>query len=558
MSYQVLARKWRPQQFDTVVAQQHVLRALSNALDHQRLHHAYLFTGSRGVGKTSIARILAKCLNCEAGISAKPCGECQTCVDINNGCFVDLIEIDGASKTKVEDTQEILNNVQYCPTRGRYKIYLIDEVHMLSRHSFNALLKTLEEPPKHVIFILATTDPQKLPITVLSRCLQFHLKNISAEAISKQLAEVLTAEAIPFEAAALDLLAKAADGSMRDSLSLLDQAIAYGDNSVNTADVSTMLGTIDQQHIIGLITALANNDGQTILDLVQQLESLGADFAGVLEQLLETLHKLAIEQVVPGSLDGAHKDSLEQLSQTINKEDLQLFYQIGLHGRRDLPLAPNPRCGFEMALLRMLAFKPGNITTEIPSASIQTKVTPKPATPAKVAPVKTAEPPTPVKQPEASVSTENTPTPVSNTNPNAIEGDVAWLSLFPKLKLSGVAKALAENCILAEKQGNHFNLLLDPSQQPMYHDRQRDKIQVALSEVLGEQTKVKIEIAKQAIVSPAYLDQQARAERHAKAEQAITSDPAVQNILEQFDGTIQTDTIQAAQAAKTKEESENE
>jgi len=360
MSYQVRARKWRPRNFSEMVGQEHVLRALINALDNNRLHHAYLFTGTRGVGKTTIARILAKCLNCDTGISSNPCGTCSACVSIAEGRFVDLIEVDAASRTKVEDTRELLDNVQYAPTAGRFKVYLIDEVHMLSGHSFNALLKTLEEPPPHVKFLLATTDPQKLPVTILSRCLQFNLKHLSPERIVEHLKFVLGEEKVPCEEAGLWALARSADGSMRDALSLADQAIAHGGGKITEAEVYDMLGTIDLGAIADIARAVANRDAVDVLAVVGRMAEHAPDFGAALADLLSVWHRVAIAQTVPDALDNRHGDDLlvRELAKALSPEDVQLFYQIALLGRRDLPLAPEPRIGFEMALLRMLAFQP--------------------------------------------------------------------------------------------------------------------------------------------------------------------------------------------------------
>ncbi|MCM2321083.1 MAG: DNA polymerase III subunit gamma/tau [Pseudomonas sp.] len=362
MSYQVLARKWRPRSFREMVGQTHVLKALINALDNQRLHHAYLFTGTRGVGKTTIARILAKCLNCEQGVSSTPCGECSVCREIDEGRFVDLIEVDAASRTKVEDTRELLDNVQYAPSRGRYKVYLIDEVHMLSTHSFNALLKTLEEPPPHVKFLLATTDPQKLPVTILSRCLQFSLKNMPPERVVEHLSHVLSVEQIPFEVDALWLLGRAADGSMRDAMSLTDQAIAFGEGKVLAADVRAMLGTLDHGQVYGVLQALLEGDARALLEAVRHLAEQGPDWAGVLAEMLNVLHRVAIAQVLPDAVDNGQgdRDRVLALAGALPGEDVQFYYQMGLIGRRDLPLAPDPRSGFEMVLLRMLAFRPAD------------------------------------------------------------------------------------------------------------------------------------------------------------------------------------------------------
>lgn len=363
MSYQVLARKWRPKTFREMAGQSHVLKALVNALDHDRLHHAYLFTGTRGVGKTTIARILAKCLNCEGGVSSEPCGSCDACVSINEGRFVDLIEVDAASKTKVDDTRELLENVQYTPTRGRYKVYLIDEVHMLSGHSFNALLKTLEEPPPHVKFLLATTDPQKIPATILSRCLQFSLKNMTPERIVEHLKHILDKEMISFEDEALWHIARGAEGSMRDALSLTDQAIAFGAGKLGAQDVEAMLGSIDRSAVCELARQLRQADAAALLAVIQGLAEQGVDFSTVLVDLIGLMHRIALAQAVPESIDRSAPDhaDVKSLAETMPAEDVQYFYQLGLSGRRDLPLAPDARSGFEMIMLRMLAFKPAGV-----------------------------------------------------------------------------------------------------------------------------------------------------------------------------------------------------
>ncbi|ARJ40833.1 DNA polymerase III subunit gamma/tau [Pantoea alhagi] len=361
MSYQVLARKWRPQAFSDVVGQEHVLTALANGLSLGRIHHAYLFSGTRGVGKTTIARLLAKGLNCETGITATPCGVCDNCREIEQGRFVDLIEIDAASRTKVEDTRDLLDNVQYAPARGRFKVYLIDEVHMLSRHSFNALLKTLEEPPAHVKFLLATTDPQKLPVTILSRCLQFHLKALDVDQIRQQLEYVLEQENITAELRALQLLARAADGSMRDALSLADQAIASGEGQVTTESVAAMLGTLDDEQPLALIEALAAADGQQTMSLLQQAASRGVEWEALLVEMLRLLHRIAMIQLLPSALSeeyAAVEQRLRELARVVPPADVQLYYQTILMGRKELPLAPDRRMGVEMTLLRALAFHP--------------------------------------------------------------------------------------------------------------------------------------------------------------------------------------------------------
>lgn len=360
MGYQVLARKWRPHRFEEMVGQEHVLKALMNALDKQRLHHAYLFTGTRGVGKTTIARILARSLNCETGISANPCGKCSACQQISEGRFVDLIEVDAASRTRVDDTRELLDNVQYKPTVGRYKVYLIDEVHMLSTHSFNALLKTLEEPPEHVKFLLATTDPQKLPVTVLSRCLQFNLKRVPEELIAEHLKDILGREDVPFEEPALRSLAQAADGSIRDGMSLLDQAISFGDGQVNESDTVAMLGSISREFMLELVTALAGGDPIAVMDVVEKLSEFSPDYSAILSSLISFFHDLAMAQLVPSVLENRLSDTaaIISLAESLLPEDVQLWYEIALQGQKNIGLSSNPRQGFEMILLRMLAFRP--------------------------------------------------------------------------------------------------------------------------------------------------------------------------------------------------------
>ncbi|NOI70756.1 DNA polymerase III subunit gamma/tau [Vibrio owensii] len=379
MSYLALARKWRPNKFDQVVGQSHVLTALENALAQNRLHHAYLFSGTRGVGKTSIGRLFAKGLNCETGITANPCGECDTCREIDEGRFVDLLEIDAASRTKVEDTRELLDNVQYKPARGRFKVYLIDEVHMLSRHSFNALLKTLEEPPEYVKFLLATTDPQKLPVTILSRCLQFHLKPISVDDIHQQLDHILEKEQVSAEARALGMISHAADGSMRDALSLTDQAIALGNGTIQTDIVSHMLGTIDTDQAIHLLESISSKQPQQAMDKIQQLASNGVEWDGLLQQLASQLHRVAMYQALSSTLDQAQPDAekIELLSKALTPQDVQLYYQIALKGREDLTLSPNGRVGMEMIVLRMMAFRPSaNNSANVISTSSQPQVAP--------------------------------------------------------------------------------------------------------------------------------------------------------------------------------------
>ncbi|MDF1893020.1 DNA polymerase III subunit gamma/tau [Rahnella contaminans] len=411
MSYQVLARKWRPQTFADVVGQEHVLTALANGLSLGRIHHAYLFSGTRGVGKTTIARLLAKGLNCETGITSTPCGVCDNCREIEQGRFVDLIEIDAASRTKVEDTRELLDNVQYAPARGRFKVYLIDEVHMLSRHSFNALLKTLEEPPEHVKFLLATTDPQKLPVTILSRCLQFHLKALDAEQIRKQLEHVLTEETITTEPRALQLLSRAADGSMRDALSLTDQAIAMGQGAVTTETVAQMLGTLDDEQPLAMLEALVSADGGQMMAQVEQAASRGVDWENLLVETLALLHRIAMVQLLPSVLDNhyaAIEQRLRELARVIPPADVQLYYQTLLIGRKELAYAPDKRMGVEMTLLRALAFHPKVIIAEPAPQPV--------AAPAYVPPQAPAQSAAPYNAPQAPQAPQNYSSPPSQGN----------------------------------------------------------------------------------------------------------------------------------------------
>ncbi|WP_040474304.1 DNA polymerase III subunit gamma/tau [Marinobacter algicola] len=460
MSYQVLARKWRPRTFEDMVGQEHVLQALIHALDNQRLHHAYLFTGTRGVGKTTIGRLLARCLNCETGVTATPCGTCSSCQEIQEGRFVDLIEIDAASRTGVDDMRELTDNVQYSPTRGRFKVYLIDEVHMLTNQSFNAFLKTLEEPPEHVKFLLATTDPQKLPVTVLSRCLQFNLKRMTPEHIAGHLRYVLTQEGIPFEEPALWLLARAADGSMRDALSLTDQAIAFGNQTLSGSDVSNMLGTIDQSDIENLVNALVEDDGPALLSEINRISDFAPDYSVILADLLSLFHRVTMEQVVPGSVDNALGDAaqVESLARRLSAEDAQLFYQAALMGRKDLAVTPDARMGFEMTLLRMLAFRPGTDRREPPvvasgasQAGQESREDPEPGPAAaekeaaaagseqapQPEPERLAAPePEPTPQPEA-----QEPVPESQPAPASEEPDAAWLASLDEAAESAAAEA---------------------------------------------------------------------------------------------------------------------
>ena len=519
MSYQVLARKWRPQDFQQMVGQAHVLRALMNALDENRLHHAYLFTGTRGVGKTTLARIFAKCLNCETGVTAKPCGECRSCREIAEGRHVDLIEVDAASRTKVEDTRELLDNVQYSPTRGRFKIYLIDEVHMLSGHSFNALLKTLEEPPPHVKFLFATTDPQKLPVTILSRCLQFNLKRMPVEMISGHLSTVLEQEAIPFSEAALRLLARAADGSMRDALSLTDQAIVTGGGAVSEADVQDMLGLLPHEHLIGLLQAIADDDGQRMLGIVAQMAQLTTDFTAAADSLIALLHSIAVQQVV--TRDDADED-IAALAKLLSPADVQLYYQMALYGRRDLPLAPDPRGGLEMLLLRMLAFRLDDGQSQPHSTQVEKK---------KIVVEAIAEDPQ-GRDAKSCVSTTVVKTIPPLASPNT------WHTILPQLNISGMALPLAQHCLLESITDTHITLLLDESGSTLQSPRAAAQLSEALAQHYGRELQLQFTVTMLTEETPEKRGLREAAERQAAAEAAITNDPFVRQLQETFGAVI--------------------
>jgi len=531
MSYQVLARKWRPRNFSEMVGQEHVLRALINALDTDRVHHAFLFTGTRGVGKTTIARILAKSLNCEQGVSSTPCGECSACREIDEGRFVDLIEVDAASRTKVEDTRDLLDNVQYAPTRGRFKVYLIDEVHMLSNHSFNALLKTLEEPPPHVKFLLATTDPQKLPVTILSRCLQFNLRRLPQDLIQGHLQYLIKEEGLEAEQAALHQLAHAADGSMRDALSLLDQAIAYGGGKLLDSEVRSMLGSIEQTYIYELVQALADADGRALLQQVQQLSAQVPDYGDVLAELITALHHIAILQQVPAAYDEAmgDKDRLTRFAEQLSIEDVQLYYQIGLVGRRDLNLAPDPRTGLEMVLLRMLAFRPAE-------ASLDYR-TPEKKTTNKVSEV-------PVSEPQTSVGDISTEVKPPSVVAKELDSDNDWATTVESLELVGVLKQLAMHCVIKHTDEDAVQLALAPASEYLYTKERQERLQEVLSEYRGKPIRLSIEIEKSQLETPAKRAIRQQQARQDAAEQAIKGDANVQTIIETFNATVDDNSIQ--------------
>ncbi|MCP1726488.1 DNA polymerase-3 subunit gamma/tau [Natronospira proteinivora] len=565
MTYQVLARKYRPATFPELAGQEHVLRALINALDNDRLHHAFLFTGTRGVGKTTIARILAKSLNCEEGISSQPCGVCSACREIAEGRFVDLIEVDAASRTRVDDTRELLDNVQYAPTRGRYKVYLIDEVHMLSSHSFNALLKTLEEPPPHVKFLLATTDPQKLPVTVLSRCLQFNLKRLPVSVIRDQLDRVLAQESVQADPPAVDLLARAADGSMRDGLSLLDQAIAFGGGALGESDVRAMLGTVERDDVFRLLEALADRDGAVVLETVEALDTRAPDYLSVLDELATALQRMAVLQMVPEAgeeWDG--RERLVQLADRLSPEDVQLFYQIAILGRRDLPLAPEPRAGLEMCLLRMLAFQPGDMaappvasTSEpgdrpasrsAPAAKAQTVARSEPGRSLSDAMAEVTEGPSEKpgavdSQNRADEQADEAPASNQGSEPLLTGGGQNWSALVDGLSLKGLSRQLADNCELEGWEGDTVLLRLDAVGEQLRTPTAIERLEKELGRFFGKTVKCRIRMGEQVSGTPAQKQQARKAQRQEEAEASIQRDPNVRALEEQFGARVEMRTV---------------
>jgi len=533
MSYLVLARKWRPRSFDELVGQEHVRRALVNALDSGRIHHAFLFTGTRGVGKTTIARIFAKSLNCEQGVSSKPCGECGACRDIDAGRFVDMLEVDAASRTKVDDTRELLDNVQYSPARGRYKVYLIDEVHMLSTHSFNALLKTLEEPPPHVKFLLATTDPQKLPVTVLSRCLQFHLRRLPLGLIQERLTAIAEAEKVEFEAAALRTIARGAEGSMRDALSLLDQVLAFGGGRVREDEVRALLGTLERRHVEAIVNALAARDGAALMTCVAQLDERAPDYDQALGELAAALQRMALLQALPDlrGEDEEHDAQLAALAARFTPEDLQLFYQISIMARRDLDFAPDARGGFEMALLRMLAFRPESVGEESPDERADSRPAPTGTAPAASANARSASP-------RAATGSEPTRAPASVTASKAA-GAGEWSAIVAGLGLQGPVTQLAAHCVLVGRQGDVVQLRLDPSGSTFRRPQLEQKLAEALSRHYGAVVRLSIAASDTEEPTPARAQAQAADERQRSAEQAIEADANVRTLREVFGATVQ-------------------
>jgi DNA polymerase-3 subunit gamma/tau len=537
MSYQVLARKWRPRKFSELVGQEHVVRALTNALDSGRMHHAYLFTGTRGVGKTTIARIFAKSLNCERGESADPCGECSVCTSVDAGRFVDLLEIDAASNTGVDDVREVIENAQYAPSRGRFKVYLVDEVHMLSKPAFNALLKTLEEPPPHVKFLLATTDPQKLPVTVLSRCLKFNLKRLLPEQISGQMRHILGAEGIAFEDEAIVELSRAADGSLRDGLSLLDQAIAYGAGAVAAADVRAMLGSVERGQVIGLLDALAAGDGAALMAECDRIASFAPDFGGVLDDLAGVLHQIQLVQLVPGYRgEEVSDDALAALAERLAAEDVQLYYQIATGGRRELALAPDARTGFEMAMLRMLAFRPadegGSSRTATPAPRPTAAATRPPSTAAPV--VK------PVASPTVAASAPEIEAPVRPPAPLATNdhGLPEWSELIERANLRGPLGQLAQNASLRGLDGETMTLALKPSHMHLAVEPLTSQMEERIGKAMQRRVRLRFVADEGTSHTPAERAAQARNDSQAAAEEAIENDPLVQTLRREFDARV--------------------
>ncbi|MBL8398035.1 MAG: DNA polymerase III subunit gamma/tau [Candidatus Accumulibacter sp.] len=542
MSYQVLARKWRPRSFASLVGQEHVVRALTHALTDGRLHHAYLFTGTRGVGKTTLARILAKALNCETGVGATPCGQCSTCREIDAGRFVDLLEVDAATNTRVEEMRQLLENAVFAPTRGRFKVYVIDEVHMLSQSAFNAMLKTLEEPPEHVKFILATTDPQKIPVTVLSRCLQFNLKQLTPSLIVAHLKHILDIEAIGSEVGALHLLARSASGSMRDALSLLDQAIAHGAGRVDEVSVRAMLGAIDLDHLLLILDALLAGDAAASLRVADEMATRSLSFDSALQELANLFTRLQIAQLAPQALpdEWPERQRLLDLAQRIDAEFVQLAYQIAVHGRQELPLAPDEQAGFVMTLLRLHAFwpvvgddgptngersAPGATPDAAPSGQGRRAAARPSAAPSPTIATSVAE-----SMPAAGRLAESTPHPAPATHD--------WHALIATLKVTGMARELGQHCELSELTGTRITLRLSPRHRHLLIKPAQDKLQQALSEHFGQTMQLSITVTELAGDSPAAVAQRDRQQRIDRAIASVEEDVFVREIIEIFDATL--------------------
>ena len=610
MSYTVLARKWRPRRFGEMVGQQHVVKALVNSLAAERLHHAYLFAGTRGVGKTTLARILAKALNCAEGIVAEPCGECDACTAIDDGRFVDLIEVDAASRTRVDDTRELMENTQYTPAQGRFKVYLIDEVHMLSNHSFNALLKTLEEPPPHIKFLLATTDPQKLPVTVLSRCLQFNLKRLTVAEIGQQLEKIREAEEFEAEADALKALARAADGSMRDGLSLLDQAIAFSAGDVTAEAVSAMLGSIDRRHVIRFVQALADLDGSALMNEVAELDEMAPDYGAVLDELRGVLQRIAVIQLVGADAADEEAEELPELASALSPEDVQLFYEIAGQGRRDLYVSRDYRAAFEMTLLRMLAFRPatgqepqsrGEHRPARPGVNKGAAASPASAQPRQAPTARGGRPDAPTPRsdrpdaptarsgrsdapiarggqsaaPAAPGGPPNTPaaeprpssTSAARGKPSGPAGDQKdaqppqqvevnvpgpdkWHDFINESGITGAPRQLAEHCAIRDSTADRLALVLASGNAHLNTERVRTRLLEELRERFSGRVSVKIEVGEPPTATPAQIRAKGESERMRKARASIEGDPVVKALQTEFDAVLEVDSIRPLESGQ--------
>ena len=540
MSYQVLARKYRPRSFDKLVGQTHVVQALKNALDQKRLHHAYLFTGTRGVGKTTLARILAKSLNCEKGISSSPCGTCSACTEIDQGRYIDLIEVDAASNTQVDNMRDLLDNAHYAPTQGQFKIYIIDEVHMLSKSAFNAMLKTLEEPPEHVKFILATTEPQKVPVTVLSRCLQFNLKQMPSASISEYLEKILKEESIQYEINAMYLIAKAANGSMRDALSILDQGIAYCGEKIEEITIKKMLGAIDQSYLFNLIHAVINQDGPKVIEIAKSMDERNLSFNAALNDLANLIQTISVAQSIPESLDPSYldRDQVMVLTQKISAEQLQLLYQISILGKRDLYLAPDEYAGFTMTLLRMLSFAPNELALPKTQTSIKKEVaTHAPKIETKIEPI------------ETEITTIKKKVDLNEEIPkNTLSFNGNWRELVDQLKL-GLVKALAQQSELVSFIDNEIILSIADEHKHLLNEAYQKKLELSLSEHFNQRIKLVI-MQKGANHSPLKQKQDERSTLMKHTEEAMLHDPFVKSLLTEFNAEIIPSSIQANQSIK--------
>ena len=549
MSYLALARKWRPGSFADVIGQEHVVSALSNALNNQRVHHAFLFTGTRGVGKTTLARIFAKALNCESGVSATPCGECSACASIEHGNFVDLIEVDAASRTKIDDTRELLDNVQYTPTQGRYKIYLIDEVHMLSTHSFNALLKTLEEPPEHVKFLLATTDPQKLPTTILSRCIQFNLKSVELDQLQAQLTKILDSESINYELSAIGVIARSANGSVRDALSLLDQAIAYSNSNISTEHVRNMLGMIDDQLIFQLFNQICRREGVNCLETIRQMAEKSADYFSALDDLLTLIHNIALYQVDPGSLKwkGLEPENFDLISKETDQENLQLLYQIALMGKKDIDYAPDPKSGFEMIVIRMISFLPDDgsntkIRRSAPHSETNSVNPETESAPGFVGEKSSTEIPAVESKPPEML--RNT----GNFTVAELATEAGWINFAESSKLNGLVKQLLMNMVPRSHVNNEISVSLAESSRHLYNNQRKQKIEQYCQSILGLDIKLSVEVvdfetSDTLAETPHQKQARQQAQQTAQAEHTFSQDPNVQQLIDAFDAEIVTESI---------------